>query len=83
MTPCSRFLADEVLGLFTRRTAAPNYAADSMPLRPTRPVDIGARRRNMERRRKTGRRARARGTYSVDFLDLRPAKFAAVAVRGV
>src|SRR5438132_4805145 len=47
MAPCSRFLPDEVLGLFTRRTAAPNCAADAMPLRPAAPVDIGARLRDM------------------------------------
>ena len=42
MAPRSRFLPDEVLGLFTRRTATPNCAADAMPSRPTAPVDIGA-----------------------------------------
>jgi ATP-dependent DNA helicase UvrD/PcrA len=47
MAPRSRFLPDEVLGLFTRRTAAPQCTADAMPLRPTRPVDIGARLRDM------------------------------------
>ena len=47
MAPRSRFLPDEVLGLFTRRTAAPNCAADAMPLRPTAPVNIGARLRDM------------------------------------
>jgi len=47
MAPRSRFLPDEVLGLFTRRTAAPNCAADAMPLRPTVPVDISARLRAM------------------------------------
>src|SRR6202048_1393611 len=47
MAPRSRFLPDEVLRLFTRRTAAPNCAADAMPLRPTSPVDIGARLRDM------------------------------------
>ena len=47
MAPRSRFLPDEVLGLFTRRTAAPHCAADAMPLRPTAPVDIGARLRDM------------------------------------
>jgi hypothetical protein len=47
MAPRSRFLPDEVLGLFTRRSAAPNCAADAMPLRPTSPVDIGARLRDM------------------------------------
>jgi len=45
--PRSRFLPDEVLGLFTRRTAAPNCAADGMPSRPAAPVDIGARLRDM------------------------------------
>jgi hypothetical protein len=47
MAPRSRFLPDEVLGLFTRRTAAPHCAADAMPLRPTAPVDIAARLRDM------------------------------------
>jgi hypothetical protein len=47
MVPRSRFLPDEVLGLFTRRTTAPNCAADAMPLRPAAPVDIGARLRGM------------------------------------
>jgi DNA helicase-2/ATP-dependent DNA helicase PcrA len=47
MAPRSRFLPDEVLGLFTRRTAAPHCAADAMPLRPTAPVDIGARLRDI------------------------------------
>jgi len=42
-----RFLPDEVLSLFTRRIAAPNCAADAMPLRPAAPVDIGARLRDM------------------------------------
>ena len=47
MAPRSRFLTDEVLGLFTRRTAAPDCAADAIALRPTAPVDIGARLRDM------------------------------------
>jgi len=47
MAPRSRFLPDEVLGLFTRRAAAPNWAADAMPSRPAAPVDIGARLRDM------------------------------------
>jgi hypothetical protein len=47
MAPRSRFLPDEVLGLFTRRTAAPHCAADAMPSRPTAPVDISARLRDM------------------------------------
>jgi DNA helicase-2/ATP-dependent DNA helicase PcrA len=47
MAPRSRFLPDGVLGLFTRRTATPNCAADAMPLRPAAPVDIGARLRDM------------------------------------
>ena len=47
MAPRSRFLPDEVLGLFARRIAAPNCAADAKPLRPTAPVDIGARLRDM------------------------------------
>lgn len=46
MAPRSRFLPDEVLRLFTRRTA-PHCAADAMPLRPAAPVDIGARLRDM------------------------------------
>jgi DNA helicase-2/ATP-dependent DNA helicase PcrA len=47
MAPRSRFLPDEVLGLFTRRTAALNCAADAMPLRPAAPVGIAARLRDM------------------------------------
>jgi DNA helicase-2/ATP-dependent DNA helicase PcrA len=47
MAPRSRFLPEEVLGLFTRRTAAPNCAADAMPSPPAAPVDIGARLRDM------------------------------------
>ena len=47
MAPRSRFLPDGVLGLFTRRTATPNCAADAMLLRPAAPVDIGARLRDM------------------------------------
>jgi DNA helicase-2/ATP-dependent DNA helicase PcrA len=47
MAPRSRFLPDEVLGLFSRRTAAPSCAADAMPSRPAAPVDIGARLRDM------------------------------------
>ena len=47
MAPRSRFLPEEVLGLFTRRTAAPNCAADAMPSPPATPVDIGARLRDM------------------------------------
>ena len=47
MAPRSRFLPDEVLGLFTRRTATPHCAADAMPSRQAAPVDIGARLRNM------------------------------------
>jgi DNA helicase-2/ATP-dependent DNA helicase PcrA len=47
MAPRSRFLPDEVLGLFTRRTAAPSCAADAMPSRLAAPVDIGARLRDM------------------------------------
>jgi ATP-dependent DNA helicase UvrD/PcrA len=47
MAPRSRFLPDEVLGLFTRRTAAPHCAADAMASRPAAPVDIGARLRDM------------------------------------
>src|SRR5207245_9396596 len=43
MAPRSRFLPDGVVGLFTRRTAAPHYAGDAMPLRPAVPVDIGPR----------------------------------------
>src|SRR6266699_2206667 len=45
MAPRSRFLTDEVLGLFTRRTSAPDCAAKAMPLPPALPVDIGARLR--------------------------------------
>jgi hypothetical protein len=47
MAPRSRFLPEGVLGLFTRCTAAPNCAADAMPMRPTSPVDIGGRLRDM------------------------------------
>jgi DNA helicase II / ATP-dependent DNA helicase PcrA len=49
MAPRSRFLPDEVLGLFTCRTAAAHCAPDGMPLRPVAPVDIGARLRDMWR----------------------------------
>ena len=42
MATRSRFLPDEVLGLFTRRTAAPDCAADAMPSRPASPIDIGS-----------------------------------------
>jgi DNA helicase-2/ATP-dependent DNA helicase PcrA len=42
--PRSRFLPDEVLGLFTRRA---KLRRDAMPLRPAAPVDIGARLRDM------------------------------------
>jgi DNA helicase II / ATP-dependent DNA helicase PcrA len=47
MAPRSRFLPDEVLGLFTRRTAASQCTVDVMPSRPTTAVDIGARLRDM------------------------------------
>ena len=47
MAPRSRFLPEEVLGLFTRRTAAPNCAADAMPAPPAAPVDIGVRQHDM------------------------------------
>jgi hypothetical protein len=47
MAPRSRFLPDEVLGLFTRRTAAPHCAVDVMPSRPAAAADIGARLRDM------------------------------------
>ena len=47
MAPRSRFLPDEVLGLFTRRTATPHCGADAMPSRQAAPVDIGARLRDM------------------------------------
>ena len=47
MAPRSRFLPDEVLGLFTRRTATPHRAADAMPSRQPASVDIGARLRDM------------------------------------
>jgi hypothetical protein len=43
----SRFLPDEVLGLFTRRSAAPQCAVDGMPPRPAAAIDIGARLRDM------------------------------------
>ena len=49
MAPRSRFLPDEALGLFTRRTAAAHCAADAVPPRPATPVDIGARMRDMWR----------------------------------
>ena len=47
MAPRSRFLPDEVLELFTRRTAAPHCTVDVMPSRPATAVDIGARLRDM------------------------------------
>ncbi len=47
MAPRSRFLPDEVLGLFTRRTAAAHCTGDAMPSRPAAPVDIGVRLRDM------------------------------------
>jgi len=47
MAPRSRFLPDEVLGLFTRRTAAPQCTVDAIPSRPVTAVDIGARLRDM------------------------------------
>ena len=47
MAPRSRFLPDEVLGLYTRRTATPDCATDAMPSRPAVPVDIPARLRDM------------------------------------
>jgi DNA helicase-2/ATP-dependent DNA helicase PcrA len=47
MAPRSRFLPDEILELFTRRTAAPHCTVDVMPSRPATAVDIGARLRDM------------------------------------
>ena len=47
MAPRSRFLPYELLGLFTRRTAVPNCAADAIALQPIAPVDIGAWLRDM------------------------------------
>jgi DNA helicase II / ATP-dependent DNA helicase PcrA len=43
----SRFLPDEVLGLFTRCKARPHCATDAMPSRTGAPIDIGARLRDM------------------------------------
>jgi DNA helicase-2/ATP-dependent DNA helicase PcrA len=47
MAPRSRFLPEEIHGLFTRRTQAPLGAIDAPPSRPAAPVDIGARLRDM------------------------------------
>ena len=47
MAPRSRFLPDEVLGLFTRCTATPHCDDYAMPSRQAAPVDIGARLRDM------------------------------------
>ena len=47
MAPRSRFLPDEVLGLFSRRTATPHCATDAMPSPPAALVDIGARLRDL------------------------------------
>ena len=47
MAPRSRFLPDEVLGLFTRRATASDCTADEMLAGPAAPVDIGARLRDM------------------------------------
>jgi DNA helicase-2/ATP-dependent DNA helicase PcrA len=47
MAPRSRFLSEEIHGLFTRRTQAPLGAIDAPPSRPAAPVDIGARLRDM------------------------------------
>jgi hypothetical protein len=47
MAPRSRFLPDEVLGLFTRRATASDHTADEMLAGPVAPVDIGARLRDM------------------------------------
>jgi DNA helicase-2/ATP-dependent DNA helicase PcrA len=47
MAPRSRFLPDEVLGLFTRRATASDCTADEMLAGPAAPVDIGARPRDM------------------------------------
>ena len=47
MAPRSRFLPEELLGLFTRRTQAPHGAVDTMPSRPAASVDIRVRLRDM------------------------------------
>jgi hypothetical protein len=48
MAPRSRFLADDILPLFTRRAAATPEAADDTPSpQPVVSVDIGARLRGM------------------------------------
>jgi hypothetical protein len=46
LAPRSRFLPDEILGLFSR-VAAPHCAADAMLSRPEALVGIGARLRDM------------------------------------
>jgi hypothetical protein len=47
MAPRSRFLPEELLGLFTRRTQAPHGAVDTMPSRPAASVDIHVHLRDM------------------------------------
>src|SRR6516165_7163727 len=47
MAPRSRFLPDEVLELFSRRTAAPQCAGEVRPPRSATAVDIGARLRDL------------------------------------
>ena len=47
MAPRSRFLPEELLGLFTRRTQVPHGAVDTMPSRPAASVDIRVRLRDM------------------------------------
>jgi DNA helicase-2/ATP-dependent DNA helicase PcrA len=47
MAPRSRFLPDEVLGLFSRRTTTPHCVTDAMPSPPAAQVDIGARLRDL------------------------------------
>jgi DNA helicase-2/ATP-dependent DNA helicase PcrA len=47
MAPRSRFLPEELLGLFTRRTQVPHGAVDAMPSRPAASVDIRVRLRDM------------------------------------
>ena len=49
IAPRSRFLPEELLGLFTRRTQAPLGTIDAPPMRPVAPVDIGVRLRDMWR----------------------------------
>jgi len=47
MAPRSRFLPDEILELFSRRTAAPQCAGEVRPPRSATAVDIGARLRDL------------------------------------